>query len=159
MPAGRRPNPAGPQGKAWGPLRKADIETLLGTRPVAKTDHFVLHCQAPSIVVSELCTEVAPDRDGSVDNKRRTARPVASGGFATLVPKRHAKRAVTRNLVRRQMREALRSEAGLPPQSKVLIRLRAAFDGRTYPAAASSALRAAVRQELATLLAARRAAP
>jgi ribonuclease P protein component len=94
-----------------------------------------------------------------VDNKLQTIRPEASRAFATLVPKRHAKRAVTRNLIRRQMREALRGDAGLPPQSKVLIRLRAAFDGRSYPAAASSALRNAVRQELATLLAPRRAAP
>jgi ribonuclease P protein component len=92
-----------------------------------------------------------------VDNTFRAIIPQASRAFATLVPKRHAKRAVTRNLIRRQMREALRGDAGLPPQSKVLIRLRAAFDGRAYPAAASSALRVAVRQELVALLASRRA--
>jgi len=92
-----------------------------------------------------------------VDNKPQVIHLEAGRALATLVPKRHAKRAVTRNLIRRQMREVLRSDAGLPPQSKVLIRLRAAFDGRSYPAAASSALRAAVRQELAALLASRRA--
>lgn len=111
------------------------------------------------MVVSELCTEVAPDRDHSVDNRDRVACTKANLGFATLVPKRHAKRAVTRNLIRRQMRESLHEGMGVPCGSKVLIRLRAAFDGRRYPAAASMALRAAVRQELATLLAQRRVAP
>lgn len=94
-----------------------------------------------------------------MDNKHQTIRSEARQGIATLVPKRHAKRAVTRNLIRRQMRDALRGDEGLMPQGKVLIRLRAAFDGRHFPAAASSALRAAVRQELATLLASCRAAP
>ncbi len=94
-----------------------------------------------------------------MDNSHKTARPDASQGLATLVPKRHAKRAVTRNLIRRQMREALRSDAGMPSGSRVLIRLRAPFDGRHYPAAASQALRAAVRQELSTLLAQRRTTP
>lgn len=144
---------------AWAPLHKAEIEALLGTRPVAKTDHFVLHCQSPKTVTRELCTEVAPDRDGSVDNISETQHLASGLGFASLVPKRHAKRAVTRNLIRRQMREAVRAEAGLPPDSQVLIRLRAAFDGRRYPAAASQTLRSAVRQELAALLAQRRPAP
>jgi ribonuclease P protein component len=147
-------------GIAWVPLGKTEIEALLGTRPVAKTDHFVLHCQVSAVVASELCTECAPDRDDSVDNSKRPVTVLdAPCGFATLVPKRHAKRAVTRNLIRRQMRELLRNGATTPPASKCLIRLRAPFDGRRYPAASSVALRAAVRQELSALLAQRQATP
>ncbi len=159
MLAGRHLNTARRPVIAWAPLRKADIEALLGTRPVAKTAHFVLHCQLPPAVASELCTEVAPDRDGSVDNMRKAVRRDAGQGFATLVPKRHAKRAVTRNLIRRQMREALRGDACLTSGSRALIRLRAPFDGSHYSAAASPVLRAAVRQELSALLAQRSTTP
>lgn len=95
-----------------------------------------------------------------MDNSKDLATvPGAPRGFATLVPKRHAKRAVTRNLIRRQMRELLRNDPTAPPACKCLIRLRAPFDGRRYPAAASAALRAAVRQELSALLAQRQATP
>lgn len=76
-----------------------------------------------------------------------------------MVPKRHARRAVTRNLIRRQMREVLRDESPALPACQLLIRLRAPFDRGRFPAAASAALRAAVRQELAELLARRRKTP
>ena len=158
MPAGQRPNPEQRRGSAWAPLQKAEIEALLGTRPVAKTDHFVLYCLSPKTVTRELCTEVAPDRDDSVDNISALQHIALRQGFAAVVPKRHAKHAVTRNLIRRQAREAVRADASLPPDSHVLIRLRGVFDGGRYPAAASQALRAAVRQELAALLAQRRPA-
>lgn len=94
-----------------------------------------------------------------MDNNHKAAHPDAGQGFATLVPKRHAKRAVTRNLIRRQMREALRGDVSMLSGSRALIRLRAPFDGRHYPAAASAVLRAAVRQELSALLAQRRTTP
>jgi len=72
-----------------------------------------------------------------------------------VVPKRHARRAVTRNLIRRQMRQALieqqGGDAGLPPGIWVL-RLRQGFDRAQYPSAASAPLKAAVRDELARLL-------
>lgn len=136
-------------------MRKPDIEALLETRPVAKTDHFVLHCLAQPLVVSELSTDGAPDRNGSVDILPVQDPPRPGRGLATLVPKRHARRAVTRNLIRRQMRDMLRHDVGAPAACKVLIRLRAPFDARLFPAAASSALRVVVRAELQALLAQR----
>jgi ribonuclease P protein component len=157
MAAGRRPNQAERPHTAWDALLKADIEALLGTRPVAKTEHFVLHCLLPAMVVRELSTDVAPDRDRSVDKTQATPQAAAARGLATLVPKRHAKRAVTRNLIRRQMRDVLRVDDTVPPACKLLIRLRGPFDGRRYPAAASPALRIAVREELVSLLGQRRA--
>jgi ribonuclease P protein component len=65
-----------------------------------------------------------------------------------IVPKRHAKRAVTRNLIKRQMREAVRRRGVGRIGSGLLIRQRAAFSTRQYPSAASAALRDAVRREL-----------
>jgi ribonuclease P protein component len=74
-------------------------------------------------------------------------------GVALVVPKRHARRAVTRNLVKRQMREALRRHLANLSSGQLLISQRAAFDPQQYPSAASPALRAAVRRELDILFA------
>jgi ribonuclease P protein component len=139
---------------AWAPLHKSDIEALLGTRPVARTEHFVLHLRSSPAVASELSTVGAPDRDGSVD----ISPSKQLQGLAALVPKRHAKRAVTRNLIRRQVREVVRADAAMPVGCQLLVRLRAPFDRRRFPAAASPDLRVAVRSELKALLAQRPAA-
>ena len=65
-----------------------------------------------------------------------------------MVPKRHARRAVTRNLIKRQIRTAaLRVHAGLP-EGMWLVRLRQPFAVTAFPSAASQALRQAVRAEL-----------
>lgn len=66
------------------------------------------------------------------------------------MPKRLARRAVTRNLIRRQVREAA-SRWSLT-EGAWLVRLRKAFDSRQFPSAASIALRAEVRAELDDLM-------
>lgn len=81
------------------------------------------------------------------------AAAVTGHWLGTVVPKRLAKRAVTRNLVKRQMREALRRHAGGLPAGLWLMKLRAGFDRQSFPSAASDALRACVRAELDDLLA------
>ena len=148
----RPPRPEAPAAR-WGALQKPEIEALLGTRPVAKTDHFVLHCVSRPVVASELSTDAAPDRDGSVDISGPAGSSAALSGFAAVIPKRHARRSVTRNLIRRQMREAVRSQAGIVAGARVLIRLRSPFDPRRFTSAASQPLRLAVRAELDLLLA------
>jgi ribonuclease P protein component len=71
-----------------------------------------------------------------------------------VVPKRHARRAVTRNLLRRLMREAfLEAVAGLP-KGDWLLRLKAPFVAREFPSARSSALVLVTRGELRGLFAA-----
>lgn len=70
-----------------------------------------------------------------------------------VVPKRHARRAVTRSLVKRAMRCALaRHEAELPAGTWV-IRLRAPIDKSGFPSAASAPLRAELCAELDALVA------
>jgi ribonuclease P protein component len=118
------------------------IKALLATPSRARTTHFSLHAMPIEAVVQELPTEAAPDQPQSVDNL-----------MLLVVPKRHAKRAVTRNLIRRQMREAARCHlAGQAPERR-LLRLRGPFDPRRFPSAASPALRQAVRLELDALFA------
>ena len=75
-----------------------------------------------------------------------------------VVPKRHARRAVTRNLLKRQMRSRMADAvaqapmpAQLPPGLWVL-RLKSPFDKARFASAASAALRDAARSELTLLL-------
>ena len=88
------------------------------------------------------------------------------------MPKRNARRAVTRSLLKRQMRNAALRRIGAPAAESTdetvadetaalraglwVVRLRAPFDRSTYPSAASDALRVAARAELDAVL--RRAA-
>ncbi len=75
-----------------------------------------------------------------------------------VVPRRLARRAVTRQLLKRQMRAALQRHAAALPGGLWVLRLRSGFDSQRYLSAASTALRQAVRGELDALLAAAAAA-
>jgi len=70
-----------------------------------------------------------------------------------VVPKRLARRAVTRHLVKRQMREAMRRHADRLGPGLWVLRLQRAFDARRCAAAAPPALRHELRVELDALLA------
>lgn len=70
-----------------------------------------------------------------------------------VVPKRHARRAVTRSVLKRQIRAAVeRYEHGLEA-GLWLVRLRQPFAPAQFPSADSEALRAAARGELDRLFA------
>ena len=79
------------------------------------------------------------------------ASGVTESWLGCVVPKRHARRAVTRTLLKRQIRSAA-AAARLAPGLWV-IRLRAGFDRAAFPSAASDALQTAARRELDSLLA------
>lgn len=89
---------------------------------VATTAHFALHLQKPVLI----------SRIGAV------------------VPKRWAKRAVTRNTIKRQI-YALATK--LSPHADHVVRLRREFDRQFFVSATSNALRTAVRAELEQLFA------
>jgi ribonuclease P protein component len=71
-----------------------------------------------------------------------------------VVPKRHARRAVTRSLLKRQIRSAIERHAEHLAFGLWVVRLRAPFDKSRFPSAASDALRCAARDELETLFSA-----
>ena len=70
-----------------------------------------------------------------------------------VIPKRHAKRAVTRNLFKRQIRNLFVEHASALPLGQWVVRLRMPFAVAQYPSARSDALAAAARAEIDTLLA------
>ena len=78
----------------------------------------------------------------------------ATDGFwlGMVVPKRHAKRSVTRSLMKRQIRAVIAGTSAALSGGLWVVRLRAPFDRAVFPSAASTALQAAVRAELDQLL-------
>ena len=71
--------------------------------------------------------------------------------MGALTPKRWAKRAVTRNLIRRQIHAVAHEfEKTLLPTAYV-VRLRAAFPAQKFVSASSAALKQTVRAELKQL--------
>jgi ribonuclease P protein component len=134
------------------------------TRPVPPAQRRLQAAQALSQASApgQLSTSDAPVVGAPVDNLPAPAAVVAPTSaptaapeavpqghwLGTVVPKRHAKRSVTRSLLKRQMRAALARHAGQLPPGLWLLRLKAPFVKQDFPSAASDALRAAALAEL-----------
>lgn len=145
--------------------RPVDFERVLGCPSRARSAHFALHhlsaLPAPSAwhaaqlrtARAELSTGGAQAAHSLVehDPPHAPSSQVEGCWVGMVVPKRHAKRSVTRQLLKRQIRAAFAATPGMPPGMWV-VRLRAPFDRQSFPSAASDALRAAARAELAQLL-------
>lgn len=71
-----------------------------------------------------------------------------------MVPKRWAKRAATRNLIKRQIYTLSAEHSHVFAHGAHVVRLRSSFGVQNFPSASSDALKLAVRQELLQLFAA-----
>ena len=120
-------------------LKRAQFQAALSGSTVARTAHFALH----------RCALDAPVGAGE-GAAASPLWPRAGVWLGAMTPKRWARRAVTRNAIRRQV-YALGGELAqslpLLPAAHV-VRLRAAFDRSQFPSASSLALKQAVRVEL-----------
>ena len=147
-------------------VRPVDFQRVLGTAPWARSPHFALHHlpRAPSVPAARLragrnlstgAEQTCPQTvDDAVAAAPEAARPERCW-LGMVVPKRHAKRSVTRSLLKRQIRQAVGSvhhgEQALRPGLWV-VRLRSPIDRQRFPSAASDALRALIHAELAQLM-------
>lgn len=129
-------------------LRKSDFERLLAVPPCSRSAHFAVHyLQArPSGVAGpkaeNLSTSDTPKLTYSVDN-------FPSGHWlGHVIPKRHAARSVTRNMLRRQVRAAMERHCERLQPGLWLVRLRQPFDKTAFVSADSAALRSAAAAEL-----------
>ena len=141
--------------------RPVDFERVLARPTRLRSPHFALHHlpanPAPSAWASarlrtaeaELSTGDAQPAHNSVEQAQQA--PPEGCWLGMVVPKRHAKRSVTRALLKRQIRAAFAGRPGMPPGLWV-VRLRSPFDRQKFPSAASDALRQVARAELAQLL-------
>ena len=111
----------------------AQFQAVMSCGVVCKTPHFVLHRWNPATA-----PEAAPFVEGRLL-------------FGALTPKRWAKRAVTRNLIKRQIYEVSALYAHELTPTAHVVRLRAEFDKQHFVSASSLALKKAVRGELTQL--------
>jgi ribonuclease P protein component len=102
---------------------RAQFQAVLAAGIAARTAHFALH-------------------------RMPVPGPEASA-IGVVLPKRWAKRAVTRNTIKRQVHSV--SEAATLPAAAYVVRLRVAFDRAQFASATSIALKRAVRAELVQL--------
>ncbi|MFN7445519.1 MAG: ribonuclease P protein component [Curvibacter sp.] len=119
---------------------QAQFRALLASTPVARTAHFVMH---------RMDLHPAPDTGGSTPVP---PQPFAHSGLwlGAMVSKRWARRAVTRNLIKRQI-YTLGQQHLCPGDAAYLVRLRSAYEKRQFQSAASVVLRGVVRSELEQL--------
>lgn len=118
---------------------RQQFQAVMAGALVAKTPHFALH-------------RVALDAAHESVHENRTLFPVSDAWLGVLLPKRWARRAVTRNAIRRQIYEAAREKAHRLPQAAFVVRLRSEFSRKQFVSATSDALKRAVRAELDQLL-------
>jgi ribonuclease P protein component len=147
-----------------GRLRQSsDFVRVLAQPAAVGNRYFALHGLAvkprtsvkAGTVASNLSTSDAQLSTVPV-NKASTVKAQAVDGhqlwLGVIVPKRFARRAVTRTLVKRQIRYGVGRYAHTLPPGLWVVRLRAGFDQTGFASAASQALRAAVRREVEHLL-------
>ena len=139
-------------------LRAVDFERVLRTRTRATSLHFAVHhvpdrpSRPAKPPAAELSTGDKPELNTAVDDCPVSTLPGALW-LGAVVPKRHAKRSVTRSLLKRQIRAVVQGKRAALANGLWVVRLRAPFDARTFVSAASDALKRAARAELEQLLA------
>ena len=116
---------------------RPQFQAVLAGLTLARTPHFALHC---------LALDTGPESATS-----SALFAVQDVWMGAMVPKRWARRAVTRNTIKRQIYAMSHDfEPVLQPAAHV-VRLRAGFDKTRYVSATSDALKCAVRAELQQL--------
>lgn len=130
---------------------KAQFAAVMGGQTVSRTAHFALHRVAlPPLA---FIAPAAPASDSDSTPRKKPLFAVADSWLGVVVPKRWAKRAVTRNAIKRQIYSVSTDYESVLPVSAYVVRLRAGFDRKQFISATSDELKAAVRQELQQLFA------
>ena len=118
---------------------REQFQAVLACAPVARTEHFVMH---------RMDLDRADAASGSVSSALFARSQL---WFGAMVPKRWARRAVTRNLIKRQIYSLAAQQQAALPMAAYLVRLRSGFERHDFRSAASTALRSAVRSEISQL--------
>jgi len=117
----------------------------MSAQTAARTAHFALH-------MAPLGSTVPADPSNlPASQALAMLAGVAEGCLGVVVPKRWAKRAVTRNTIKRQVFSVSQDFEPELPVAAYVVRLRAGFDRSRFPSATSEPLKAALRLELQQL--------
>ena len=151
----QRPSVGGPLARL---VESAEFQRVLRQRSHAATSHFAMHHAAaapaaPALSRAELSTTRCVTSEVPVDDSSAGGREPARRWLGVVVPKRHARRAVTRSLLKRQIYAAADRHRGGLGEGVWIVRLRAPFDRAQFASAASAALKVSARNELESLFA------
>lgn len=135
---------------------RPQFQSVLAGSIVAKTAHFALHRN--TLEVATVCAAASLAPEAAQEKKAgKTFLPPALFSaqdiwLGAMVPKRWAKRAVTRNAIKRQIYTVSENFMHRFPEATFLVRLRKEFSRKEFPSATSLALKEAVRAELDVLM-------
>jgi ribonuclease P protein component len=121
---------------------RAQYEAAMAGGTISRTAHFVLH-RAP--------LDARPASTGPASDRTQALFDVQEAWMGAVVPKRWAKRAVTRNGIKRQIYNVSAAFESRLPLAAHVVRLRAGFGRDEFKSAWSEPLRQAVRAELLLL--------
>ena len=136
---------------------RPQFQAAMAGGTVSRTAHFALHrlvldasgtASAPGAAGAE-----APTGPGSLPSTQGPQALFAVQGvwLGAMVPKRWARRAVTRNTIKRQIYTVGATFEAQLPRAAHVVRLRTAFDRKQFVSATSDQLKQAVRAELLQL--------
>jgi ribonuclease P protein component len=121
---------------------RPQYEAAMAGGTISRTPHFVLH-RAP--------LDASASATGPGSERPQALFAVQEAWIGAVVPKRWAKRAVTRNGIKRQIYNVSAAFESRLPLAAHVVRLRAGFARDEFKSAWSEALKQAVRGELLQL--------
>ncbi|MGE8321370.1 MAG: ribonuclease P protein component [Comamonas sp.] len=129
---------------------RAQFQAALAGGTIARTAHFALH----RVVLAAAASDHQPG-PGPLPSVQGPQALFAQPGvwLGAMVPKRWARRAVTRNAIKRQIYSVAPEFEGRMQDAAHVVRLRAAFDRKQFISPSSEVLKKAVRAELQQLFA------
>ncbi|WP_090139806.1 ribonuclease P protein component [Limnohabitans sp. DM1] len=128
---------------------RPQFQATLAGGTVSRTAHFALH--RLSLAATTDTTLAQADQVGPAPSQEQALFELADVWLGAMVPKRWARRAVTRNAIKRQIYNVSEHFGDRLPVAAHVVRLRTTFDRKQFISATSEPLKQAVRQELVQL--------
>jgi ribonuclease P protein component len=128
---------------------RPQFQAALAGGTVSRTAHFALHrltLTPPHDLPLAQAAHVGP-----APSPEQALFDLSDVWLGAMVPKRWARRAVTRNAIKRQIYNVSESFCDRLPVAAHVVRLRTTFDRQQFTSATSDPLKLAVRQELVQL--------
>lgn len=123
---------------------RPQFQAVLAGAIVARTTHFALHRNVLNVMNAQT---VSAKTHATSD-----LFPIQDTWVGAMVPKRWAKRAVTRNTIKRQIYTVSADFLPQASQAAWVVRLRRDFSRKEFVSASSEALKQAVRSEVLALM-------
>ena len=128
---------------------RPQFQAALAGGTVSRTAHFALH--RLSLVPPEDTSLANTEKIGPVPSSEQALFGLFDVWLGAMVPKRWARRAVTRNAIKRQIYNVSEHFGDRLPVAAHVVRLRTTFDRKQFISATSEPLKLAVREELLQL--------